>query len=322
MTDPVPNPPVETSSLPEQAAPRGLISREDFMILTKARLSTLVVVTTFVGYWVAEGWHGVGWRLLHTIFGTTLTAFGAGVFNQLMEVDADAKMRRTAGRPLPARRLRSEAAFLLGWLLCAGGLIHLGAMVNVESAALAALTLVVYLFVYTPMKRTSALNTLVGAVSGALPPVIGWVAAAGGPDVADHPVFHWRMLIAPQAIFLFSLLFLWQLPHFVAINWMYRDEYIRGGFVMWSNDDETGAKTSKLALTFSALLALLPLFPWAAGFAALLFAIIGMLLGAWLVWLSLRFLRLPDRSTARRLFLATLLYLPLVLAALCLLVKR
>ncbi|MBP7949626.1 MAG: heme o synthase [Verrucomicrobiales bacterium] len=322
MTDPVSHPPADSVRSPAPTAGGGLISRADFMALTKARLSTLVVVTTFVGFWVGAGWAGMGWTLVHTVFGTTLTAFGAAVFNQLMEVDADAKMHRTADRPLPARRLRSEAAFVLGWLLCAVGIIHLGVLVNVESAALAILTLVVYLFIYTPMKRTSAMNTLVGAVSGALPPVIGWVAAAGGADAASRHSFQWSLLAAPQAVFLFALLFLWQLPHFVAINWMYREEYIRGGFVMWSNDDVSGAKTSRLALLFSVLTAVLSLHPWLAGFASPVFAVVGLLLGGWLVWLSLVFCKTRERSAARRLFFATLLHLPLILLALCLLAKR
>jgi len=321
MPDSPPAPVSPTVTPGGVAETRGFISREDFMTLTKARLSALVVVTTFVGFWLGAGSDGFGWRMIHTIFGTTLTAFGAAVFNQLMEVDADSKMHRTANRPLPGRRIRREFAFLLGWLLSAIGLLHLGTRVNVEASGLAALTLITYLFIYTPMKRRSTLNTLVGAVSGALPPVIGWVGAVGGVDDADHPVFKWQIFFDQPAIFLFSLMFLWQLPHFLAINWMYREEYIRGGFVMWSNDDPLGEKTSRLAIIYSVLLALLAFHPWIAGFASPAFTVIALLHGGWLVWLSMQFRRQRDRSSARKLFLNTLLYLPVVLIALCLLAR-
>lgn len=318
MSTPAPAP-ISSHPSPGDAAGRVLISRADFMTLTKARLSALVVVTTFVGFWLGAGWEGFGWRMVHTILGTTLTAFGAAVFNQLMEVVPDSKMRRTADRPLPARRIRREFAFLLGWLLSALGLLHLGTRVNVLAAALAALTLVVYLFIYTPMKLRSTLNTLVGAVAGALPPVIGWVGAVGGVDDPLQPVFKWWHFFDPPAIFLFAIMFLWQLPHFLAINWMYREEYLRGGFVMWSNDDPSGEKTSRLAIIYSALLVLLAFHPWLGGFASPWFTLIALAHGGWLLRLAVKFRQLRDRASARTLFLNTLLYLPVVLLSLCLL---
>lgn len=296
-------------------------SRQDFMVLTKARLSALVVVTTFAGYWLhhlVRPWpDDVPWRLIHTIIGTTLTAFGAAVFNQLMEVDSDARMKRTAARPLPARRLPPEAAFGLGAVLSAWGIIHLGVKANTESAALAGLTLLVYLFVYTPMKRRSPLNTLVGAVSGAIPPVIGWAAVPGGKEI-NRELIRVDLLVSQPALFLFSLLFLWQLPHFLAINWMYRDEYIRGGFKMWCNTDETGRATARRALFWSALMVPLSIWPPLAGFTSWYFTAPALLLGGWLVVLSLGFLRVPERARARKLFFATLIYLPVMLAALLL----
>ena len=298
------------------------------MTLTKARLSALVVVTTFAGYWLHHLLHprveDMPWRLLHTIVGTTLTAFGAAVFNQLMEMDADARMKRTAGRPLPARKLLPEAAFLIGGMLSAAGVIHLGVKVNVESAALAGLTLLVYLFVYTPMKRKSPLNTIVGAVSGAIPPVIGWVAVAGGKEFHnyDRQLLRADLLFSSESLFLFSLLFLWQLPHFLAINWMYRDEYIRGGFKMWCNTDETGHATARRALGWSLLMLPLAVWPAVSGFTSWIFAAPALLLGGWLVWLSWQFLKSPDRGRARKLFFATLLYLPAMLAALLSFARR
>jgi heme o synthase len=312
-----------TQPTTEANRPRNL-AWKDYATLTKAKLSIMVVVTTFLGYWLARGWGDLGWKFIHTVFGTTLTAFGAAVFNQVMEIGPDRKMQRTADRPLAARRMTVEMAFIIGWLLSALGIIHLGVRVNFESCALAALTLAIYIFVYTPMKRRSTLNTLVGAVSGALPPVIGWVAGKGGGAFVgpnEGYRFEWQLLIAPQAIFLFGLLFLWQLPHFLAINWVYREEYIRGGFVMVANEDVEGRKTARQALYYSVALALLALQPWLSGFASPAFAVIGLAAGGWLVWLSWKFFKQPERSTARKLFFGTLLYLPPILAALVLLRK-
>lgn len=280
-------------------------AHRDLVTITKARLSTLVVVTTLCGYVAAVRAGGGGFQILtlvHILIGTVLAAFGSAVFNQLMEVDADARMTRTADRPLPARRIPTGLAFIIGWVLAAFGIIHLGMTVNFSAAALAAATLLSYLFIYTPMKRRSSWNTIVGAVSGALPPLIGW--AGGGQSV-----WTWG------SAFLFAILFLWQLPHFVAINWMYREEYERGGFVMWSNGDESGGRTARLALAFSIAVAALPLLPVVTKVVAVWFLAPGILLGALMVWLALRFYRSRERSDARTLFFFTLLYLPLILTA-------
>ncbi len=290
-------------------------SRADLMTLTKARLSALVVVTTAAGYVLSPTGDFLSWGMVHTLFGTTLTAFGAAVFNQIMEMEPDAKMHRTAGRPLPGNRVPPVAAFVLGWVLAAVGLIHLGVKVNTESSALAALTLITYLFIYTPMKQRSTLNTLVGAVSGAIPPVIGWVAAAG-PHNMRPGILRWDLFLQPQALFLFALLFLWQLPHFLAINWMYREEYIRGGFIMWSNDDLSGKKTARLAIGWSLPLLALCLWPGMAGFASPWFALPSLLATGWLLKLCIVFYQTGARPDARKLFFATLIYLPVMLTAL------
>lgn len=278
--------------------------REDFVALTKARLSVLVVLTAAFGYLVSAKGGGFSWGMLgHVLFGTILAAFGSAVFNQLMEVDADAKMRRTSDRPLPANRMPKAFAFVLGWLLCAFGLIHLAMKVNILAAAMAAATLLVYLFVYTPLKRVSTANTIIGAISGALPPLIGWTGGGG----------NWY---GPGALFLFLLLFVWQMPHFAAINWIYREEYLRGGFVMWSNDDETGRKTARIALSFAlAATTLGVVFPllW-KGMAAWGSVPLG-LAGAMMVWLAWKFLAGGERNAARRLFFYTLFYLPIAMVA-------
>ena len=298
MSDPAPSP--STS-----------ITLKDLMILTKFRLSALVIVSTFVGFLIgSKSPLNVG-LLVHTIIGSTLAAFGAGVFNQLMEIGPDSRMTRTADRPLPAGRISPSAAFGIGWLLSSMALIHLARMVNIEAAAITAATLAVYLFIYTPLKQQSDTNTLVGAVSGALPPLIGWVGAAG-PAIGDAPYFRWQLLVEPGAIYLFSLLFLWQLPHFLAINWMYRDEYRKGGFVMLANDDEGGGKTSLHALLYALATMLLMFYPVWAGVAATWFLVPACALSGWLCWLAWKFRVHRERPYARKLFFCTLMYLPAV----------
>lgn len=294
------------------AAPTAGLSRADLLALTKFRLSALVIVTTFFGFWLNSK-QGVDLGLLlHTLIGATLAAFGAAVFNQLMEIAPDSRMRRTADRPLPSRRMEPGLAFGIGWLLSAFALIHLAKMVNVESAAVTALTLTVYLFIYTPMKQHSEWNTIVGAVSGALPPLIGWVGAAGAAKEGDA-YFRLELFMAPGAAYLFLLLFLWQLPHFLAINWMYRDEYRKGGFVMWANDDSTGSRTARLALVFAVLSAALMLLPIMSGRTSGWFLFPALLINGILILLTLRFQKARDHASARKLFLFTLIYLPALL---------
>ena len=282
---------------------------QDFQVLVKLRLNVFVLITTFFGFLLGVKTGGVGWTgatlatLLHTMVGTAAAAFGASVFNQLMEIRQDARMRRTADRPLPAARVLPMPAFVLGWVLSAFGIIHLGAMVGLEAAYLAAITIAVYVFIYTPLKRRSTTNTLVGAVPGALPPLIGWVAAGGG-------------LGALGGWFLFALLFLWQLPHFVSINWLCREDYERAGYVMWSNGDESGARSGRLAAYFCFGLALLgPAAVW-LGLSGWLFGAVAVVAGLALAWLGFGFARSGERPAFRRFFLLTLLYLPVVLTAL------
>ncbi|MDF1739722.1 MAG: heme o synthase [Verrucomicrobiales bacterium] len=288
------------------ASPRNVARelRRDVVTLTKARLSILVVITSIFGYLIATKEGGFSAVLLfHVFLGSILAAFGAAVFNQLMEVDVDARMKRTSDRPLPANRIPRPAAFVLGWLFCAFGIMHLGVKVNVMASSMAGITLLTYLFVYTPMKRVSTFNTVVGAVSGAVPPLIGWTGGGGA-------------FFSDGALFLFLLLFLWQMPHFAAINWMYREEYALGGFKMWSNDDETGAKTGKIALFFAVLTFLFgAVYPLVSNSLAWWGCFAGGALGAVMVWLAIKFLKSGKRNDARTLFFYTLLYLPLMMVA-------
>ena len=282
--------------------PRGHSFFEDLKTLTKLRLNVFVLITAFFGYFLArQGQSFEPWLMVHTLLGTAAAAFGAAVFNQLMEVEDDARMKRTADRPLPSRRMTVMKAFLIGWGLAAFGCIHLAAKVNASAAILAGITIATYVFIYTPLKKFSGLNTLVGAVPGALPPLIGWVGAGGG-------------LWAAGGWFLFWLLFFWQLPHFVAISWLCRKEYEEAGYQMWSNGDRSGQKTVRLFHLFNACLvistsvgAILGLYSW---WAAVVLAVASF-------WKGMPVMKhAGERETMRSGFLRTLVYLPLALLVL------
>ena len=283
-----------TAEEPALATP-GL--RQDLAVLMKVRLNFFILITTFFGFVLASRGGEMHWmKLLHTILGTAAAAFGSAAFNQLMEIDLDARMKRTADRPLPSRRMDPVVAFGIGWILSAIGIIHLAVQIGNLAAYLAAATVFIYVCVYTPLKRFSSTNTLVGAITGGIPPVIGWVG--GGGEIG------W------QAWFLFGLLFFWQLPHFIAINWLCRDEYESVGYKMWSNGDLTGKKSGLLSAMFALMLAMVSLMPAFLGFANLLWTITGPLLAFVMLALALKFSRDGERTSARRLFFFTLLYIP------------
>src|SRR6266705_6850377 len=202
----------------------------DLAELVKARLTLLVLVTTAVGFYLGAEPPIDYKALFQTVFGTAAAAAGAAALNQWWERRADALMRRTKTRPIPAGRMLARDALVIGLLLATAGIIYLSLSCNVLAASLAALTIVLYIFAYTPLKRISTTNTLIGAIPGAIPPMIGWAAARGRLD--------------PGAWSLFAILFFWQMPHFFALAWMYREDYARAGFQMMSSDDETGARSS------------------------------------------------------------------------------
>ena len=288
------------SSPDELTHPPGLFG--DLCELVKARLNTLMLVTTLAGFYM--GWRGPMdyLRLFNTLLGTALVAGGAAALNELIERDADAAMDRTRGRPLPAGRLSPDTALLIGAALAASGLLYLFYLVGPLPAALAALTLGTYLFAYTPLKRVTTLNTLVGAVPGALPPVIGWAAAHGRLGV--------------EAWALFAILFCWQMPHFLAIAWMYREDYARGGFVMLPNLDTDGSSTGRQAVNYSFALLLVSLTPGLLGFAGHLYFFGAFVLGVGMIFYAARLQLAPGRLHARQLFFASIIYLPLLLGLL------
>ncbi len=277
--------------------------RQDLAVLMKVRLNFFVLVTAFFGFILASRGGDIGWmKLVHTMIGTALAAFGSSAFNQLMEVDLDARMKRTANRPLPTRRMDPLVAFGIGWVLSAIGIIHLAVLVGNLAAYLAAATVAIYVFIYTPLKRVSSTNTLVGAIPGAIPPVIGWVGGGGQ--------------LGWEAWFLFGLLFFWQLPHFIAINWLCREEYESVGYKMWSNGDLTGKKSGLLSAMFAFCLLLFSLLPGVVGFANLFWTVAGPLLALYMMVLAIKFSKNGERVAARKLFLFTLLYLPISLVIL------
>jgi protoheme IX farnesyltransferase len=276
----------------------------DFAELVKARLTLLVLLTTAVGYYLAAVGPINPAGLFHAVFGTALAAAGAAALNQWWERRLDALMHRTKTRPIPAGRMLPRDALILGCLLSIGGVVYLATVCNWLSALLAAATIVIYIFAYTPLKRVSTFNTLVGAIPGALPPVVGWAAASGRVDIGA-----WS---------LFAILFFWQLPHFFAIAWMYREDYARAGFEMISKDDASGARSASQSVLFCILLLLISGIPQFLGLVSAVYLIVELVLNGLFIFVAMRFLRTQQASDARRLFLTSIAYLPLLLGALVL----
>jgi heme o synthase len=280
----------------------GLV--RDLVELVKARLTLLVLLTTAVGFYLgAEGPINFV-ALLHTVFGTAAAAAGAAALNQWWEYNLDALMQRTRSRPVPAGRMRPRDAVILGSALSIFGVAYLAFVCNALSAALAAITIIIYIFAYTPLKRVSTFNTALGAVPGALPPMIGWAAARGTLNAGA-----WT---------LFAILFFWQLPHFFAIAWMYRDDYARAGFQMISSDDRTGERSASQSVFFCMLLFVVAGLPAFLGIATVFYLLAELILGAVFVAVAMRFLKTRAVSDARRLFITSIIYLPLLLGALVL----
>jgi heme o synthase len=299
----------ETHPLYGPANPAALLSAaathtefSDYLELTKPRLSLLSVLTALVGYLAALPERSP-WTLLPLLLGTALSAGGVAALNQWLEADTDARMRRTRDRPIPSGRVSTGSAFVLGWGLCLGGLALLFAKVNSLSAAFALATMVCYLALYTPSKRWSRWSTEIGAVAGALPPLIGWAAAEGR--------------VSALGWILFGLLFFWQIPHFMAIAWTYRQDYATVNFPMLAVRDASGSRVAAWSFVCAAILVVVTLLPAWLGFCGKAYGLAAAVLGAWFLWKAAAFLRPAGREqSARRLFLASILYLPLVLAVL------
>jgi len=272
----------------------------DFVALTKPRLNGLVLATTLAGLYLGADAPLSGTLVAATLIGTALVAGGASVFNQLLERDVDARMRRTQLRPLADGRLQPREARRFGAALSVAGVAILASGATWLAAGVALATLVSYVAIYTPLKRRTSFATVVGAVPGALPPVIGWAAARGTVSI--------------EAAVLFAIMFLWQMPHFLAIAWLYREDYDRAGFPLLAVVDPTGASSARQVVVYSCALVPVSLMPTLVGLTGGAYFVGALALGILFVALGSLFARERTLGAARRLFLGSITYLPLLFA--------
>ena len=291
----------EVAPVAQQRCPmRFYAAVADYWALTKPEINFLIAIATFAGFYL--GWpaqlHGFPFLLLiHTQLGTLLVASGAGTLNQYLERRFDAQMRRTARRPLVSGRLEPSSALWFGILMSLAGSIYLAAAVNALASLLAILTLVSYLTLYTPLKRKTPLCTVVGALPGAMPPLIGWAAASGK--------------LSFEAWVLYAMLFLWQFPHFMAIAWMYREDYARAGYLVLPRGEQSGRFMSGQAFVASFALIPVSLTPTLIGDAGLFYFVVACLLSSGFFFYSARLAFRRSNAAARRLLMASIIYLPL-----------
>lgn len=277
--------------------PQASARAGDFLALTKPRLNLLVVLTTLAGYYLGASRFDAA-LLLGTVVGTALVAGGAAAFNEVFERRTDGLMRRTRTRPLPAGRMRVSTAAWFATALSLGGLALLAAGANPLAAAVAAATLVSYALVYTPLKSRTSLSTLVGGVPGGLPPMIGWAAATGTLSV--------------EAWVLFAIVFLWQMPHFLAIAWLCREDYARAGLPMLPVVEPDGRSTAHQVVLYASVLVPISLVPTLVGLAGRFYFGGALALGLVFLALAVQFARQRTNGRAKRLFLGSITYLPLL----------
>jgi len=270
----------------------------DYVALTKPRVNLLVLVTTTIGFHLGNVGRTDLALLFHTVVGTFLVASGAAAFNQVLERDVDARMRRTMARPLPGGRVSARDAALFATALSIAGILELGFGANWLAATVALITLASYALVYTPLKRVTSLATIIGAVPGALPPVIGWAASRGS--------------VGLEAWVLFAIVFVWQMPHVLAVSWLYREDYARGGIRVLPVEDPNGRSTAFQMVNYAAALVPISLMPTAVGIAGRVYLAGAIVLGVALLALTVRFARNRTPEGARRLFAASLVYLPVL----------
>ncbi len=277
----------------------------EYIALTKPRVTWLILMSTGVGYFFGlkpapgEAAGPISWLLLlHTLVGTGLIASGTAALNQWYERDADLLMRRTAGRPIPAGKLTANRALWFGIVLAALGFAELALGVNLLAALLGAFTLGSYLFVYTPLKQRSHLSTVIGALPGAMPPLMGYAAAHGS--------------LTPEAWTLFAILFIWQFPHFLAIAWMYREDYARAGIRMLPVVEPDGMSTGRQIILYASTLIPVSLFPVLLGMSGKIYLVGALILGGWFLYTGVRVAFDLTNVRARRVLLASVIYLPVI----------
>lgn len=294
---------MKSATVRADALPAGQTTSRwsDFSQLIKARLTLLVLVTTAVGFYLAQTPVRIA-GLVHVVIGAGLAAAGASALNQWWERDLDALMSRTRTRPVASGRMTALRALILGCVLAVAGIVYLATTANALAAILATITVVVYVFAYTPLKRVTNINTLIGAIPGALPPLIGWAAARGSLDFSA-----WT---------LFAILFLWQMPHFFAIAWICRRDYESAGFRMLSRNDESGVRSASQAVLFAMLLLLIGGIPAFIGMTHPFYLVVELILGGAFIAVAMHFHRTGNVRSARLLFLSSIIYLPLLLGAL------
>ena len=271
----------------------------DYMALTKPRITWLILMSTGVGYFFGQASGSPDWiLLLHTLIGTALIASGTAALNQWYERGADTLMRRTSGRPLPSGKMTALRALLFGIVLAVLGFAELALGVNILAALLGAFTLVTYLFVYTPLKQRSHLSTVIGALPGAMPPLMGYAASHGS--------------LTPEAWTLFAILFIWQFPHFLAIAWMYREDYARAGIRMLPVVEPDGMSTGRQIILYASTLIPVSLFPVLLGMSGRVYLVGALILGGWFLYTGVRVAFDLTNMRARRVLLASIIYLPVI----------
>lgn len=276
----------------------------DFFELTKPRVVTMVLITTFVGFYLGISRAPDYFCLLHTLIGTALAGGGTLALNQYLEREADAKMERTKMRPLPDGRLQPGEALTFGVFITISGLLYLALAVNPLSSVVTGAIVASYLFAYTPLKMKTSLCSVVGAIPGALPPVIGWAAARNSIDL--------------EAWVLFAIMFLWQMPHSLAIGWLYREDYARAGFRLLPVLDPQGKSTGRQIVSNCLALLTVGLIPTLIGFTGSVYFFSALVLGVMFLWYGMDLARLCSREAARRLLFASLVYLPVLLVVMAL----
>jgi len=270
-----------------------------FFELTKPRVTRSVILTSAVGFYLASSGRLDLLLLFHTLVGTTLLSGGAAVLNEFLEREADGRMRRTCRRPLPSGRLSERDAVIAGSILIVVGSFYLALLTNLLAAFLGCVTLAVYLLVYTPLKMKTPICTTIGAIPGAIPPLIGWAAAKGSLD--------------SHALLLFAILFAWQFPHFLAISWLYKEDYKRAGFAMLSSIDPDGRRTGRRILIFTVILLGLSIVPVTSGLTGTLYLVGALVLGSVLLWFGFEAALSRTTTAARHVLMASVVYLPLLL---------